>query len=131
MGHNTQLPTCGMLSGKLCGKWQVERHATLRGRGTSEPVAEYTWCAFHSEHDIEETHRHFPTWRDALAYADRMARTREVVLPRLAPQGEVTVSAVWEYDRLTVHYYDASGEIVQGTPADLARHAAALLTLAE
>ena len=79
----------------------------------------------HSELERFSTHSH------AVAYADRMARTREVVLPCLAPQGEVTVSAVWEYDRLTVYYCDASGEVVQGTPADLVRHAVTLLTLAE
>lgn len=71
---NTQLNT----GGKLCGKskWEVERHPVSAGS------AEHVWCAFHNEHDIEETHRHFPTWREALAYADEQARTREVVLPR-------------------------------------------------
>lgn len=48
----------------------------------SEPDDEYTWCAFHDENDIEETHRHFSTWREAMQYADRKARTVEVVLPR-------------------------------------------------
>lgn len=73
----------------------------------------------------------FPTWREAQEYADRMARTREVVLPRLRPHGELTVSAIWSFDSLVVHYLDASGQVVQGTPADLARHAATLLALAE
>ena len=73
----------------------------------------------------------FPTWREAVDYADRMARTREVVLPRLAPHGELTVSAIWSFDSPVVHYIDASGQTVQGTPADLARHAATLLALAE
>ena len=68
MGHNTQLPTCGMLSGKLSGKWRVERHENLDGPGD-------VWCAFHNENDIEETHRHFPTWGEAMDYADRMACT--------------------------------------------------------
>lgn len=73
----------------------------------------------------------FRTWREALDYADRMARTREVVLPRLRPHGELTVSAIWSFDSPVVHYIDASGQVVQGTPADLARHAATLLALAE
>ena len=73
----------------------------------------------------------FATWREAQDYADRMARTREVVLPRLAPRGEVTVSAIWGFDSPVVHYIDASGQTVQGTPADLTRHATALLALAE
>ena len=64
----------------LCGKskWEVERHPVNAG---SE---EHIWCAFHNEEDIEETCRHFPTWREALAYADRMARIYEVVLPRVS-----------------------------------------------
>lgn len=73
----------------------------------------------------------FFTWREAVDYADRMARTRKVVLPRLRPRGEVTVSATWDYDILVVHCIDASGRVVQGTAADLARHALALLVLAE
>lgn len=72
MGHNTQLPTCGMLS----GKWRVERHENLTGPG-------HVWCAFHNEHDIEETHRHFTTWLEALDYADQQARTTTVTLPRV------------------------------------------------
>lgn len=73
----------------------------------------------------------FDTHAEALAYADRMARTREVVLPRLRPHGELTVSAIWSFDSPVVHYIDASGQTVQGTPADLARHAATLLALAK
>ena len=79
-------------------------------------------------YDYYET---FYSWREALVEADRMARTREVVLPRLRPHGELTVSAIWSFDSPVVHYIDASGQIVQGTPADLARHAATLLALAE
>ena len=75
MEHNTLLPTCGMLSGKWRGKWRVERHENLDGPG-------HVWCAFHNEHNIEETHRHFPTWGEALDYADQQARTVAVTLPR-------------------------------------------------
>lgn len=70
---NTELPTSVELCGK--SKWEVERHPVHSGS------AEHVWCACNSE-DIEETHRHFPTWREALAYADHQARTVEVVLPR-------------------------------------------------
>lgn len=73
----------------------------------------------------------FSTHAYALDYADREARTVEVTLPRLAPQGEITVSAIWSNDSPVVHYIDASGQTVQGTPADLTRHAATLLALAE
>lgn len=82
----------------------------------------------HNGYDYYET---FYSWREALVEADRLARTREVVLPRLAPHGELTVSAIWRFDSLVVHYIDASGQTVQGTPADLARHAATLLAIAE
>ena len=123
MKHNTQLPTSGMLSGK--SKWEVERHPVSTGS------AEHVWCAFHNENNIEETHRHFPTWREALEYADKQARTVEVTLPRLAPQGEVTVSATWNYDQQSIHYINSAGATVQGAPADLRPLALALLALAE
>ena len=82
----------------------------------------------HNGHDHYAT---FFTWAEAMEWADELSRTREVVLPRLRPQGELTVSAIWSYDSPVVHYLDASGQIVQGTPADLARHAVTLLALAE
>lgn len=101
-------------------RWKVDR------RNLPYPKGAVLWAAC-----CDGKKRLFPTWREAQDYADRMARTREVVLPRLRPQGEVTVSAIWDYDGPVVHYTDASGQIVQGTPADLARHAATLLALAE
>lgn len=58
-------------------KWRVERHPTTDG---SE---EHVWCAFHNEDDIEETYRHFPTWQEAMDYADKQARTIEMTLPRV------------------------------------------------
>ena len=104
------------------GRWRV-----LRARGLSEPMLAWWYV------DREGCYGSmcFRTWREAMEYADRMARTREVVLPRLRPHGELTLSAIWSFDSLVVHYIDASGQIVQGTPADLARHAAALFALAE
>ena len=112
-------------------KWNVGRHATLRGRGINEPETEYTWCAFHDDDIVEEIHRHFPTHAEALAYADRMARTREYVLPRVAPQGEVSVSATWYCDQGAIHYINSAWQVVQGTPAELRPLALALLALAE
>lgn len=41
----------------------------------------------------------FATWREAMAYADRMARTREYVLPRTDEYGYITTmdeQVVWE-----------------------------------
>ena len=73
----------------------------------------------------------FDTHAEALDYADRMARTREVVLPRVAPQGEVSVSATWYCDQGAIHYINSAGQVVQGTPAELRPLALALLALAE
>nr|DAL41020.1 MAG TPA_asm: hypothetical protein [Caudoviricetes sp.] len=103
------------------GRWRVVR---VRGVGSST----MDWYV-----DRENCHGSmwFPTWREAVDYADRMARTREVVLPRLAPHGALTVSTIWGNSNLVVHYIDASGQTVKGTPADLARHAVTLLALAE
>lgn len=82
----------------------------------------------HNGYDYYET---FYDWAEAMEAADRLARTREVVLPRLAPHGALTVSTIWGNSNLVVHYIDASGQTVKGTPADLARHAATLLALTE
>lgn len=103
------------------GRWRVVR---VRGVGSST----MDWYV-----DRENCHgaAFFRTWREAQDYADRMARTREVVLPRLAPHGALTVSTIWGNSNLVVHYIDASGQAVKGTPADLARHAVTLLALAE
>lgn len=79
-------------------------------------------------YDYYET---FYSWREALVEADRLARTVEVTLPRIAPQGEVTVSATWDYDQQSIHYINPAGATVQGTPADLRPLAGALLALAE
>ena len=114
-------------------RWKVAQHVQYR-----------FWLAYPASYDSEQPEsnmdddlpsqplaRGFRKWQDAMAYADRMARTREVVLPRLRPHGELTVSAIWSFDSPVVHYIDASGQTVQGTPADLARHAATLLALEE
>lgn len=52
-------------------RWKVFRYESETG---------WTWAAG----EIGDPWRScdFHTWREALAYADRMARTREVVLPR-------------------------------------------------
>lgn len=55
------------------GRWRV-----LRARGLPESVQAWWYV------DRENCHgsMSFPTWREAQDWADRMARTREVVLPR-------------------------------------------------
>ena len=65
-------------------RWKVAQHIHYR-----------TWLAYPASYDSGQPHndmdddkprtpraRAFRTWREAMDYADRMARTREVVLPR-------------------------------------------------
>lgn len=104
------------------GRWRV-----MRVRGLSESERAWWYVYRERSHGMVS----FPTWREAMDYADRMARTREVVLPRVAPQGEVSVSATWYCDQGAIHYINSSGQAVQGTPADLTPLALALLALAE
>lgn len=51
-------------------------------RWTVYKAGRHAWTA-HRKGDLPA--ELFPTWREALAYADRMARTCEVILPRVAP----------------------------------------------
>lgn len=51
-------------------------------RWTVYKAGRYAWTA-HKVGDLPG--ELFHTWRDAMDYADRMARTREYVLPRVAP----------------------------------------------
>lgn len=55
------------------GRWKV-----MRVRGLSEPERAWWYVYRERSHGMVS----FPTWREAQDYADRMARTREVVLPR-------------------------------------------------
>ena len=104
------------------GRWRV-----MRVRGLAESERAWWYVYRERSHGMVS----FPTWREALAYADRMARTREVVLPRVAPQGEVSVSATWYCDQGAIHYINSAGQVVQGAPADVKPLALVLLALAE
>lgn len=97
-------------------------------RWTVYKAGRHAWTA-HREGDLPS--ELFPTWREAQDYADRMARTREYVLPRVAPQGEISVSATWYCDQGAIHYINSAGQVVQGAPADVKPLALALLALAE
>ncbi|MGV0434204.1 hypothetical protein ACUY3H_04475 [Corynebacterium ureicelerivorans] len=55
-------------------------------RWTVYKAGRYAWTA-HREGDLPS--ELFPTWRMAVDYADRMARTREYVLPRPNKNGYV------------------------------------------
>lgn len=102
-------------------RWKVRRE-------WRDTLDSYSWVALRPSGLSGDV---FFTWREAMDYADRMARTREYVLPRVAPQGEVSVSATWYCDQGAIHYINPSGQVVQGTPADLRPPALALLALAE
>lgn len=62
------------------GRWRVKRARGL-------PESERTW--WYVERENCHGSMSFPTWREALEYADRMARTREYVLPRPNFEDEV------------------------------------------
>ena len=64
------------------GRWRVVRVRGVEGSAMD-------WYV-----DRENCHGSmwFPTWREAVDYADRMARTREVVLPRPSADGYITTA---------------------------------------
>ena len=101
-------------------RWKVTRAQAPTSSGK-------IWQAWESD----KRRKVFRTHAEALDYADRMARTREYVLPRVAPQGEVSVSATWYCDQGAIHYINSAGQVVQGAPADVKPLALALLALAE
>lgn len=70
--HNTQLPTSGVLSGK--SKWEVRRI-------WSDFYCDYAWVILNPDGFFEGD---LETWREAMDYADKRARTHEVVLPRVS-----------------------------------------------
>ena len=55
----------------------------------------------HNGYDHYET---FYDWADAMEAADRLARTHEVVLPRLSKNGERTVDRI-EFDPVTITHH--------------------------
>lgn len=96
MEHNTLLPTGGMLSGK--SKWEVGKPRII-----DVSTAPQRWRV--ARHTIEEagkkrhtwtvmgTHlwpyRDFPTWREAMDYADQQARQVTATLPSAKPGDHV------------------------------------------
>lgn len=91
------------------GRWRV-----MRVRGLAESERAWWYVYRERSHGMVS----FPTWREALAYADRMARTREVVLPR--PNSAWFERPVWELgDGVTV--YQSIGDQSQTITADYPR----------
>ena len=119
------------------GRWRVVRVRGVEGSAMD-------WYV-----DRENCHGSmwFPTWRNALAYADRMARTREYVLPRPDKDGYIYTTdeqVAWEnteFERtvVSVAWIEEPGTIALSTgdsdhymTTDGARSVAlALLALAE
>lgn len=78
--------------------------------------------------------RAFHTWREAMDYADRMARTAEVVLPRIAGCGDRVPGApglLLGWENHIFWLADHGSDFIRITPAELRPLAAALLALAE
>lgn len=83
----------------------------------------------------------FGTWREAVAFADRMARTREVVLPRITECGDRVPGAQglrlgWEFaggepDAPVFWVEDEGSDVIYVQLDELRPLAAALLALAE
>lgn len=122
-------------------RWKVAQHVRYR-----------SWLAYPASYDSEQPEsnmdddlprqplgRGFRKWQDALAYADRMARTREYVLPR--PQARfsketaqwwvgsvVIASSPSETDTALISY---PGKLIRVMKRDLRPLALALLALAE
>lgn len=67
-------------------RWKVKR-VRLRTGGWGE------WAACNDD----EPTRYFLTWREAQDYADRRARTREVVLPRAITVPHNPGAAEWDF----------------------------------
>lgn len=103
-------------------------------RWTVYKAGRYAWTA-HREGDLPS--ELFPTWRMAMDYADRMARTREVVLPRYSMTPRNNSGAFWGARKLGNGYVVfryrnfRETQVIHVNFADLRPLALALLALAE
>lgn len=82
------------------GRWRV-----MRARGLSEPMRVWWYVC----RDGCQGSMSFPTWREAQDYADRMARTREYVLPR--QQLPLSLPGLEEGERVFVTYDIEDGSV--------------------
>lgn len=110
-------------------------------RWTVYRAGRYAWTA-HREGDLPA--ELFPTWRMAMDYADRQARTREVVLPRPArtfdgrPEFDFSKESGLDYNTPRAALYEGALDLEHGcdTAVLIPREhwkplACALLALAE
>lgn len=97
--HNTQLPTSGMLCGKP--KWKVYK------------AGRYAWCA-HRKGELPAVEGLFRTWREAMNYADHMARSLpvEIVAPhyRYKTRFKMVESDKRLLGIIALHYQQEVGE---------------------
>lgn len=107
-------------------RWEVYRTKFLTG-GWGE------WAACNDDAPT----RYFLTWREALDYADRMARTREYVLPRYSLTPRNKSGAFWgarkrgnDYAVFRIRDFRET-QVIHVSFADLRPLALALLALAE
>ena len=111
-------------------KWIVKKKSFGIGWRAWPDVDDY-WAGF----------RYFRTWREAMDYADRMSRTREVVLPRIKECGNRVPGALgirlgWEYmamdrDALAFWVEDEGSDFIHVQPDELRPLALALLAMDE
>lgn len=142
---NTELPTSGMLCGK--SKWEVGKPriigvstAPRRWRVARHTIEEagkkrHTWTVMGTH---PWSYRDFPTWREALEYADQRARTREYVLPRISRSGDwvpsmPTLKIGWEHHHTGTTFWveDRGINSITVRPDELRPLANALHALAE
>lgn len=82
------------------GRWRV-----MRVRGLPESERAWWYAYRERSHGMVS----FPTWREAQDYADRMARTREYVLPR--QQLPLSLPGLDEGERVFVTYDIEDGSV--------------------
>lgn len=102
-------------------RWKVERWADLN-------VA--AWVAW--DEDAPDRMMLFPTHAEALDYADKKARTREVVLPRGPKSGTLRIDVTYDGDDVHANALVNQSFLCGELPAaNLAGLAGFLYTLAE
>lgn len=116
-------------------RWKVAQHIQNR-----------YWIAYPAIYDAEEPEsnvdddlprqplaRGFRKWREAMDYADRMARTRKVVLPRVKGSGAIRLDVQYNDEGdVRAGMYATQGKVYYHAPeAKLDHWARVLLTLAE
>lgn len=109
-------------------RWEVKKRRYLLPSPVPPP-----WVVYDRDNwNVGE----FPTHAEALAYADRMARTVEVTLPRISRSGEQvpgisTVNIGWQHRPTGTTFWvaDKGYDVIELRPDELRPLALALLAL--